>query len=132
MTDPFLAATNLAAYISWGSHGWLGPSFPTNLLHWSGNSGWWIIETIESFNGQRSVSFQSFFLEWFYGNAFGGSNYSNTPVGAVSQVDEPNGGVNYAPTYFGLWASGKSFGMCAWCSGRTDYLQAVGDPFVAK
>ena len=56
----------------------------------TGNSGWWVIETIESYNGQRSYAgLGGLFLRWFSGNAFGGTNYSSTPVGAVSHVDEP-------------------------------------------
>ena len=52
---------------------------------------------------------------------------------AVSHVEEP-----YAPNvedsqkYFGFWAAGKNFGVCAWSAQRTWFFQAVGDPFVAQ
>ena len=125
--------TNLAAYMSWGSHSSLGNEYPRNGTNrWVGQSGWWIIETIESFNGWRHIG-QGNFTQWFSQIAFGGTNYENTPVGAVSHTDEPNlPGVNNAPTYFGLWASGKSFVISAWASRRTERFQAVGDPFVKK
>jgi hypothetical protein len=100
-------------------------------VKWSGNSGWWIIETVESYNGDRVTS-QGNFLSWYATNAFGGTNYSNTPVGAGSNVDEPYEipGSNNSEVYFGLWASGKNFAICAWNSVLTDEFQAVGDPFV--
>lgn len=34
--------------------------------------------------------------------------------------------------YFGLWAQGKSFMICAWNSYNSPLLQAVGDPFVKR
>jgi hypothetical protein len=101
-------------------------------VSWQGDSGWWIIETIESYNGQPWGGGMSNFYLWFSSGAFGGTNYSNTPVGAVTHVDEPNGGWNDPYVYFGLWQAGKNFGMCAWNSQRTAYFQAVGDPLVSK
>lgn len=76
---------------------------------------------------------QGHFTQWFSSMAFGGTNYENTPVGAVCHTDEPGaGGVNNAATYFGSWAQGKSFALCAWNSRNTMYFQAVGDPFVRR
>jgi hypothetical protein len=73
------------------------------------------------------------FIQWFSSNAFGGTNYSNTPVGAISNVEEPGiPSFNYGSIYFGLWASGKNFGICAWNTRDTDFFQVVGDPFVTK
>jgi hypothetical protein len=81
-------AADVAAYISWGEHSSLGGGYATNdLVQWSGNSRWWIIETIESFNGQRAI-YQGDFVDWFTSNSFGGSNYSATPIGAVSHTEE--------------------------------------------
>jgi hypothetical protein len=42
------------------------------------------------------------------------------------------GGNNDPEAYFGFWAAGKTFALCAWNSRLTPYFQAVGDPFVAK
>jgi hypothetical protein len=141
---PFLShitnAANVAGYICWGGHSDWGTNmddgnFPLdgNVI-WTGNSGWWIINTPESFNGQRDTgSLQSNFLKWFSSTAFGGTNYSNTPVGACSNVEEPNletsGTVS---TYFSRWASGENFGVCAWNARNTVYFQAIGDPFVSR
>jgi hypothetical protein len=129
-----LLATNLAGYMSWGAHSLLGNSYATNgYMHWSGDSRWWIIETVESYNGQRENAVQGHVLQWFSPNAFGGLNYSNTPVGAVSHVDEP-GVLNISDSglYFGLWALGKNFGIAAWRSRKTPYFQAVGDPLIVR
>ena len=127
------AATNLAGYISWGAHSGLGPTYPTNgIPQWFGNSGWWIIETIESFNGTRGDPGQGTFLKWFSANAFGSTDYLNTPVGAVTHVAEPVGGPNSPDVYFRLWAQGAVFAKCAWLSRNTPYFQAVGDPFVTR
>ena len=131
------SATNVAGYISWGFHSSLGSDYAVttnqNAVRWKGNSAWWIIETVESNNGKR-VSDSGNFLQWFSASAFGGTNYSNTPVGAVSYVDEPNtAGINNPEIYFGLWAAGKNFAICAWNSrGETVLLQVNGDPFVNR
>src|SRR4029077_11518230 len=126
--------TNLAGYMSWGSHSSLGNAYPRNgTNHWAGQSSWWIISTIESFNGWRSPG-QGNFTQWFSDIAFGGTNYQNTPVGAVCNTDEPNSvtaGVD-ASQYFGLWASAKVFAICAWNSRNIHLFQAVGDPFVKR
>jgi hypothetical protein len=131
-------AVNVAGYISWGVHSSLGPNYaaPVYLndtkVAWTGNSGWWIIETVESHNGNPFSDTGNFF-QWFSPNAFGGSNYSNTPIGAVTYVYEPSAvGVNNSSIYFGLWAGGKNFAICAWKSIQKEYFQAVGDPFIIK
>jgi alpha-tubulin suppressor-like RCC1 family protein len=125
--------SNVAGYLCWGAHSSLGGDYAINgTVQWSGNSGWWIIETVESFNGQRTTS-QGNFLEWFSSNAFGGTNYSNTPIGAVSHVEEPDlPGVENSAIYYGLWTSKKNFAICAWNARNTPYFQAVGDPFVTR
>lgn len=124
-------ATNVAGYLCHGQHAEMGGDYARNgMVKFAGDSRWYIIETIESFNGQRLQEEQGTFIDWFSVGAFGGGNYSHTPVGAVTHVDEPGGAANDAYYYFNLWARGKNFGMCAWQSRRTPYFQAVGDPFV--
>ena len=127
--------TNLAGYVSWGYHSSLGGDCATNRsLHWAGNSRWWVMETIESFNGQRAqAAWMGNFMQWFSSGAFGGSNYSSTPVGAVSYTEEPGvDGVNDTAKYFGLWAAGKRFAIAAWESRVTKRFQVIGDPLVAR
>jgi hypothetical protein len=127
-------SVDVAAYFCWGAHSALENEYPRDprLVSWSGNSSWWIIETEESFKGQRSTG-QGNFTQWFSDIAFGGTNYECTPVGAVSHTDEPGKGYqNDLSVYLPLWAQGKSFAICAWNSRRTDRFQAVGDPFVRR
>ncbi len=76
------------------------------------------------------------FTQWFSDLGFGWpsrTNYENTPVGAVSHTDDPRlEFINDGSTYFGLWAAGKSFAICAWQSRRIFFFQAVGDPFTKR
>ena len=123
---------NVGGYLCHGIYSAINNEFPGNgHVIWGGNSGWYIMETVESFDGQPCAG-QSDYWMWFSSNAFGRTDYSNTPVGALTYVDEPWGGRHDAYLYFGLWESGKAFGICAWNAVRTDKFQAVGDPFVAK
>jgi hypothetical protein len=117
--------------MSWGNNGGLGGDYANNgLVTFTGASGWYIIQTIESFNGQR-VTFQGNFIDWFSPNAFGALNYLNTPVGGVTHVEEPSlGGIN-SSTYWRYWGEGRTFGIAAWNSWGTPHYQAVGDPLVA-
>jgi hypothetical protein len=132
-----VSGTNVAGYMSWGVHSSLGIGYATNsFLKWSGHSGWWVIETVESFNGGNAgVTFQGNFTKWFSENAFGGRNYSNTPVGAIGHVREPGMyGVSDAQKYFGLWAMEKKFAVAAVASQRLGmrYYISFGDPFVRR
>ena len=125
--------TNMAGYICWGAHSSLDKNYAiNNAVQWNGSSSWWIIRTEESANGQRLENSQCNFLKWCSGGAFGGTNYSKTPIGAVSYTDEPGAGGTDNSKYFGLWAAGKNFGVCAWESRATLNFQAVGDPFVKQ
>jgi len=125
-------ATDVAGFMNWGSNGGLGGNYANDgTVRFSGQSGWYLIQTIESFNGQRAVH-QGNFIDWFSGNAFGGTGHANTPVGAVSYTEEPStGGVNDA-SYFVHWALGRDLGTCAWNSSHTTDFQVVGDPLVAR
>jgi hypothetical protein len=125
----------VAGYLTWGANGGLSPDYATNgYVKFHGNSSWYVIETVESDNGQaQQVTDQGNFVKWLSSNAFGGTNYSNTPIGAATHVEEPSlGGVENSAIYFGLWETGKTFASCAWNSRQTPYFQAVGDPFVTK
>ena len=124
---------NVAGYWSYGEDGGMGPDI--TYVNFTGNSRWYIMGTVDSYNGERGyeVIYQSYFLQWFLPNAFGGANYSSTPIGAVSHVTEPQlPGVENTGMYFGLWAAGKTFAICAWGSRNTPYFQATGDPFVKR
>jgi alpha-tubulin suppressor-like RCC1 family protein len=133
--------TNVAGYFTWGVNGGLTNTYATDgTISFSGSKQWYLIATAESFNGQR-ITGQGNFLDWCSGNAFGGTSYSNTPIAAISHVDEPDAYADNAYNYFGFWASGKCFAIAAWvgqvgtypAQGVSDFwFQAVGDPFVRK
>ena len=113
----------MAGYFSWGQDGGLGQAYATNgTVTFNNASGWYLVATAESYNGRRS-SFQGSFLNWFSSGAFGGTSYSNTPVGAtISHVDEPSEFADNTYNYFGLWAAGKSFAICAWAGQVGTYI----------
>jgi len=128
------AGTNVAGYYSPGIHNLsFSNGYATNgQLVFHGDSGWFLIDTDESFNGERYNSFQGLFVDWFASNAFGGANYSNTPVGAGSNVDEPGTASCDPSQFFGHWAQGKNLAVCGWNSINpygSLYIQVVGDPF---
>jgi hypothetical protein len=133
-TDHILSGTNVAGYASEGANGFLGDDYSINgLMHFSGHSGWYILQTLESFNGQRYQTDQANYTKWFATNAFGGVNCANAPVAAVSNVNEPQLGGNNSPqVYFGFWESGKNFAICAWSSRKSAFMLATGDPLVKK
>jgi hypothetical protein len=135
-TTHITAATNVAGYFTWGSNGGLPAGYATNdtTILFFGSSTWYIMMTGESYNGQRVMYYpQGNFLSWYATKAFGGTNYSNTPVGAVSHVDElQEPGLENSSIYFGLWASENNFAICAWNARRTPKYQVVGDPFIKK
>ncbi|HXP59291.1 MAG TPA: hypothetical protein VN829_02315 [Dongiaceae bacterium] len=133
-------AANVAGYVCWGAHSALQDQYPlistgdgSLLVKWQpGASAWWLIDTFESFNGQPH-SGQGNYWEWFYQAAFdSATNYENTPVGAITHTDEPDGLFNLPYPYLGLWVAGKNFAICAWNTRQTPYFQAVGDPFVTR
>ena len=130
---------NVAGYITWGAYTSLGGDYPINgKVKWSGDSGWWLMRTEESFNGERLSFGQGIFVKWYASNAFGGTNYSNTPIGGATYTDEPRADATDNAIYFGLWASGKNLAICSWAARNTilprfvQHLQVVGDPFVTK
>lgn len=134
-TTHITRGTNVSGFYTTGSDGGLGTNYFAYFI-FAGNSQWYIMETMDSFNGMREYFAsqpQCHFVQWFSPNAFGGANYTTTPVGAVSHVDEPLiSGVEDAEIYFGLWAAGKNFAICAWNARTSVYFQATGDPFVKR
>jgi uncharacterized repeat protein (TIGR03803 family) len=135
------AGSALKGYAGWGVHNgvWTSnPDYATDgSVAWSGNATWWMIETFESYNGTRDCGSsegqnQGCVEQWFSTNAWGGVNYANTPVGAVSHVEEPGLEGVSGPTYMSLWEEGFPFSECAWASKNTPCFQAVGDPLVKQ
>lgn len=130
--------TNLAGYMSHGSYGW-APYFNLPFdakVQFKGSSEWYIMATVESFNGlreKRDAEGMADYAELFSSGSFGRTNYQATPVGTVGHVFEPSaGGVNDPTRYFGLWQQGHNFAFCAWHSVRTPFLVLTGDPLVRR
>lgn len=98
--EPYIdRATNVAGYLTLGVHGWHGPFVGTYPLGnyavdgsvvFTQSSSWYIMMTSESLNGWRypEANVQGSFIHWFSATAFGGTDFSNTPVGAVTHTDE--------------------------------------------
>ncbi len=124
--------TDVLGYATWGANGSLGGSYANDgKVIFTGASSWYLIKTIESYNGQWSTG-QGNFIDWFNANAFGGTNYSNTPVGAVTHVEEPYTSGVSGPAYFSDWEKGRLFAEAAWDSKQTPYFMAVGDPLIKR
>lgn len=129
--SPIITGNNIAGFISWGANGGRGGSYANDgSIKW-GTGNWYIMTTIESYNGQRSV-WQGNYIDWFSSGAFGGTGWENCPVGAVGTTEEPlvNGTEYYY--YFTFWNSGLSFIDCAWANRSVPYFIALGDPLVFK
>ena len=141
-------ASNVTGYMTWGYNGGRGccfafastdtpPYAPTALkMNFSGNSGWYIMTTLDSFNGvwndTTAGNYQGSYRSWFLPNSFGGTNYEYTPVGAVATVDEPYLVGKNSPDYFSCWEQGRMFADCAWISRNSPTMIALGDPWVTK
>lgn len=124
-------------YYSWGKNGYMRTDWVYD-IRFGERSTWYLILTVESFNGllfhgTRTHRYQSHYPQWFSENAFKGDGYANTPVGGVAHITEPGrGGVNDAGSYFSHWEQGAMFIECAWASKRTSGMIAIGDPWVRK
>ncbi len=130
-------ATNVAGYSTYGIHGWhaSGDYATDGTVVFIDASAWYILMTFESFNGMRFWESHGHgtYAHWFSSSAFGGSNFLNTPVGAVAHTAEPVGNnVNDPAVYFRCWAAGQSFATAAWISRRTPFFIAIGDPLIKK
>ncbi len=125
-------ASDVKGFMTWGTHGNRSSTYAKdNSIKFKGNSAWWLIETIESWNGTWEGYGQGNFIDWFSKNAFGSLDYEYTPVGAVSHVWEPSlCGIN-DPGYFRAWEEGQLFADCAWSSRQAPSMMAVGDPLVS-
>lgn len=134
---PFItSAANVTGYLTWGYWGNFNGNFALDgTVSFSGDSDWYIMKTIESYSGWRGVQSpdQSNFWHWFSANAFGGSNYSRTAVGAICSTEEPYGSLFLGGgDFLGQWAARKPFAICAWSSVLPIWVQVVGDPFVKR
>lgn len=135
-------ATNVLAYVGWGQHAGVSAAWATDgTVNLHGDSNWYIAEVLESLNGQWSPGEgQHSYREWFTSSAFGGTNWINTPVVALSSVNEPRVTGYFAPgVWLPLWNVGRSSARSAWLSqparvGATqpESMQLTGDPLIQR
>ena len=126
------SGSNVAGYQGWGFH---NPGSSDGFwalddsLVWSGDSNWWLLTSCESFNGVPTT-YQGNYWQWFQATSFGGTDYSNTPIGCVCYTAEPyvEGLANYI--FFQRWAQGYNVAECGWASEATWNKIVVGDPLV--
>ncbi len=130
--DHIWTGANVLGYETWGANGGLGGDYANDgKVMFTGASSWYLIKTLESFNGQWYTG-QGNFADWFSSNAFGGVNYSNTPAGATSHVEEPLLSGVASGAYLADWEKGLLFAEAAWDSRNTPYFMAVGDPLIVR
>jgi autotransporter-associated beta strand protein len=124
------------AYGSWGQHApmrsggtdaWPVPKgTEPSVVTFTGNASWWIGMSIESFNGIYG-DYMGDPTEFFAANAFGGTNYSSTPVCFAVHTSEPTYGGCTQAEYFEGWARGWSSLEAAWAGRATGCFLVVTD-----
>ncbi len=130
---PILRASNVAGYCSWGANGIQAKDYVTSgAVRFYGKSGWYLLATIESGNGQMINDNQGDFVNFFSRNAFGGSSYENTPAGMSGFVEEPYLYGLYDSMYFALWDMGYILADTAWLCRKTPFYIVVGDPLIKR
>jgi hypothetical protein len=145
--------SNPIAFTTWGWNGGLGrgyalPGDPAFTFTFQGNAGWWLLTTVESFNGFKvfmpgenpEARHGNYYEHWFKPTAWGGTSYSNNPIAAVCHVTEPSFGVALLPEIAARWLLGLPFGDAVWIetghtvfpesSATKQHWMAVGDPLV--
>jgi hypothetical protein len=123
---------DVTGYECWGANGGMSPDYPTDRsIFFTGKSNWYLIKTIESYNGILGSSHGTF-EKWFSPTTAGGWQYSRTPVGMACHTDEPSLGGVEGSMYMCNWEAGLLFSECAWSSRKTKYFMAVGDPLVKR
>lgn len=131
--DLIAAASDVTFFGNWGIHsdvlanGWGNDGS----VSFTGNSGWFALMTIESYNGIYGSSHGDP-AEFFAAAAFGGSNYSNTPVCFVGHTAEPYVAGVSSQHYARRWARGWTAAEAAWAGRNTRHFLHVGDPLVVR
>lgn len=132
-TNQISRGTNVNGYYSYGIHSLSLPiGFATNgFLQFSGQSSWHVMTCHESFSGHLFDAEHSSYGHWFSKNAFGGTNYENTPAGAIGNCNEC--GCAPGTDVLIYWANGRMWSVAAWLSfGLQSGPIAIGDPFIVQ
>ena len=121
-------------FANWGIYTFSVNNWPLNAdIIFSGKSNWWLGMSVESYSGVYGQSHGDP-EDLFAATAFGGTAYSNTPIGFVCHTAEPTmSGINTL-YYAERWAMGWNAAECAWVSidGTHPHLLYVGYPFVMR
>src|SRR4051794_19490941 len=109
VSPPTTSGCNKRCRILFAGHSLLlHNTFPVDgSVRFHGESSWFAITTHESFNGHRLEPSFSTYIRWYAANAFGGTNYQNTPAAAVANSDECGCNPNHA-IFLSLWQSRKN------------------------
>lgn len=126
---PITSAVDPLWYGSWGYYTLLG-DLPSHVT-FTGLAGWWGCQMVESYGGIYG-NYMPDPTEIFAATAFGGTSYSNTPIGFVGFTAEPYLGGVQSAYYPGRWARGWTFSEAAWCGSNSPQTLAVGDPLVMR
>lgn len=132
--SPLTNNANVSGFFSWGTHAGFAAEYATNgQIVFTGNSDWYVIITVESFNGWRAMGSQGNITRWYSSNSFGGTgSYEHTPAGAASHLVEPYATGANNGYYFAMWEKGYLQGEGVWSSRMTPYMMNVGDPLIVK
>ena len=132
--SPIRTAANPTAYAGWGVLNWYwtppDPDWANNgNVTFTGKASWWVGMTNESYNGVYG-SYMGDPTDFFADNAFGGANYSNTPICFTVHTAESTLGGCENSSYFDRWARGWSSLEAAWTGQSTHRFLVVTDVFL--
>jgi len=98
----------------------------------TGNTGGWFGFSVESYSMVYGHSSHGDPTDFFAEDAFGGTAYSNTPLGWSGHTAEPylSGVPNYC--YARSLAAGWTFAEAAWAGQSTSKILAVGYPYLER
>ena len=125
---------DIAGYGSWGNHSGTAPfsengsGWPLAAVVFTGtHNSWWAGMTIESYDGDYNDVSYANPVTVFAPTAFGGTNYSNTPVAWVGTSQEPGLGGVEGSAYMGSWSQGLTSLEAAWAGHNHPSFIAVTD-----
>jgi hypothetical protein len=124
-------ADNVTFYRNWGYYAF-GQNWPVTNPKFGGHSGWFLVASIESFSGIYGHATHGDPVDAFAAEAFGGTDYSNTPVGWIGHTAEPGLGGIHTKHLGERWAQGYTFAEAAWIGRNTRQCLAVGWPWATR
>ena len=131
--QPTITLKDVIGFHTFGFHGFVGGEYAIDGRYkFIGKSDAYIIKTVESFNGNVDWGpQQGNYGHWFSEKAFGGTNYSNTPLAALVHVEEPYFAGAWPAISFLCWEKGEIIADCANQTMVTSSSAVIGDPLVS-